>query len=59
MSGGGKAVTYEIPLGTLGAEKDILFKAADSTEKYTSVEDFYDKGDVAPLGRPYFIYRMN
>ncbi len=53
-----KAVTYEIPLGTLGAEKDILFKAADSTEKYTSVEDFYDKGDVAPLGRPYFIYRM-
>ena len=53
-----KAVTYEIPLEALGAEKDILFKAADSTEKYTSVEDFYDKGDVAPLGRPCFIYRM-
>jgi hypothetical protein len=30
---------------------------ADSREKYRRVEDFYDKGDVAPLGRLNFVYR--
>lgn len=35
----------------------VWFKVADSTEAYASVEDFYDKGDVAPLGRLNFVYR--
>ena len=29
----------------------------DSTEELTSIEDFYDKGDAAPLGRLNFVYR--
>ena len=41
-------------------QKDIFtmwFKVADSREAYKAVEDFYDKGDVAPLGRLNFVYR--
>jgi hypothetical protein len=35
----------------------LWFKVGDSREAYNSVEDFYDKGDVAPLGRLNFVYR--
>ena len=35
----------------------LWFKVADSREAYKSIEDFYDKGDVAPLGRLNFVYR--
>ena len=41
-------------------QKDIFtmwFKVADSREAYRSIEDFYDKGDSAPLGRLNFVYR--
>lgn len=44
----------------LGLDKGgftVWFKAADATEPITSVEDFYDKGDAAPLGRLNFVYR--
>lgn len=34
----------------------LWFKVADSREAYTAIEDFYDKGDVAPLGRLNFVY---
>ncbi len=62
-------LTYEIkdnilqlivPRAALGLDHDnftLWFKAADSTEAYTAIEDFYDKGDVAPLGRLNFVYK--
>ena len=62
------AVSYEmkdnqfcikVPRTAVGLDKDsftLWFKVADSTETYTAVEDFYDKGDVAPLGRLNFVY---
>ncbi len=62
-------ITYEIkdnvlklivPRAALGLDHDsftLWFKVADSTETYTAIEDFYDKGDVAPLGRLNFVYR--
>ncbi len=62
-------LTYEIkdnvlkltvPRAALGLDHDnftLWFKAADSTEPYTAIEDFYDMGDVAPLGRLNFVYR--
>ena len=53
-----KAVSYTLPLSALTDDGQLLFKAADSTVRYASVEDFYDKGDVAPLGRLDFIYRF-
>ena len=48
------------PRAVLGLDKDdftLWFKVADSTEELTSVEDFYDKGDAAPLGRLNYVYR--
>ena len=54
-----KTVSYTLPVKAVTDDGTILFKAADSNIKYTSVEDFYDKGDVAPLGRLDFVYRFN
>ena len=48
------------PRGVIGLDSDdftVWFKVADSTEELTSVEDFYDKGDAAPLGRLNYVYR--
>ncbi len=48
------------PRAVLGLDRDdftVWFKAADSTEELTSIEDFYDKGDAAPLGRLNYVYR--
>ncbi len=53
-----KSVTYELPVKALTDADTICFKAADSTDKYVRVEDFYDNGDVAPLGRLDFIYKF-
>ncbi len=49
-----------VPRASLGLDHDnftFWFKVADSTESYTAIEDFYDKGDVAPLGRLNFVYK--
>ena len=43
-------------LGLDGRPFTLWFKAADSTEEYRSVEDFYDSGVVLPLGRLNFTY---
>ncbi len=63
------AVTYEVkenqfcikvPRAAVGLDKEsftLWFKVADSREAYTAIEDFYDKGDVAPLGRLNFVYK--
>ncbi len=37
---------------------DIWFKVADSREEIHSFEDFYINGDVAPLGRFNYVYRV-
>ncbi len=53
-------LTLSVPRTAIGLAHDhftLWFKAADSTEAYCTVEDFYDKGDVAPLGRLNFVYR--
>lgn len=44
-------------MGLDHASFTLWFKVADSREAYTAVEDFYDKGDAAPLGRLNFVYR--
>lgn len=50
---------YEIPhtLLDLNEKFTVLIKAFDGTKKYESVEDFYDIGDVCPLGRFNFVYK--
>ena len=65
----GIAITYEVdgdllrinvPRSALYLDYEyftLWFKVADSREAYKSIEDFYDKGDVAPLGRLNFVYR--
>lgn len=53
-------IKFVVPRAILGLDHDnftLWFKAADSTETYTAIEDFYDKGDVAPLGRLNFVYK--
>ncbi len=64
----GVAITYEaegdllrinVPRSALCLDYGyftLWFKVADSREEYKAVEDFYDKGDVAPLGRLNFVY---
>lgn len=37
---------------------DIWFKVADSRQEISSFEDFYIQGDVAPLGRFNYVYRV-
>ncbi|MBE6649462.1 MAG: hypothetical protein E7614_08110 [Ruminococcaceae bacterium] len=50
-----------VPLEMLNIEDygniNIQFKWADSNEKITTMEGFYEFGDVAPLGRLNWIYR--
>jgi hypothetical protein len=44
-------------LGITGETVTFEFKWADSREAYTSLEDFYENGDVMPVGR--FNYQFN
>ncbi|MBO4422672.1 MAG: hypothetical protein J5879_04495 [Clostridia bacterium] len=53
-----RSVTYELPVSYLTDKDTVYFKAADSKNKYVRVEDFYDNGDTAPLGRLDFIFRF-
>lgn len=56
----GDVMKISVPRSVIGLDHDnftLWFKVADSREKYRKVEDFYDKGDVAPLGRLNFVYR--
>jgi hypothetical protein len=56
----GNTLLLIAPRAALDLDRDdftIWFKVADSTEELTSIEDFYDKGDAAPLGRLNFVYR--
>lgn len=55
----GDKLKLKVPLCALGVDPSdftIWFKAVDSREPIGSVEDFYDKGDAAPLGRMNFVY---
>ena len=53
-----KSVKYILPVSDLTDGDTVCFKAADSAKKYVRVEDFYDNGDVAPLGRLDFVFRF-
>ncbi len=59
----GAEMMIEIPLSMLGIENYneiyVEFKWADADQKtkYTTIEDFYLYGDVAPLGRLNWIYQ--
>ncbi len=56
----GDVMRISVPRKAIGLDRDnftLWFKVADSREKYHNIEDFYDKGDVAPLGRLNFVYR--
>lgn len=46
------SVSVSVPKRLLGTE--LYLKACDSREPITCVEDFYDHGDVLPLGRAFF-----
>ena len=57
----GNRLLVQMPLDlvTTHAEDGVntlWFKVADSREPITSTEDFYDHGDVAPLGRLNYVY---
>ena len=55
----GDVMRISVPRAVIGLDHDnftLWFKVADSREKYRNIEDFYDKGDVAPLGRLNFVY---
>ena len=47
---GENTVVYRVPLMQSSGERYLDFKAADSREAIASDEDFYDHGDVLPLG---------
>ena len=56
----GNLLRLHLPRAAVGLDHEnftLWFKVADSRETYTSIEDFYDKGDVTPLGRLNFVYR--
>ena len=56
----GDVMRISVPRAVIGLDHDnftLWFKVADSREKYRNIEDFYDKGDVAPLRRLNFVYR--
>lgn len=56
----GNVIKFIVPRAAIGldhANFTLWFKVADSTEAYTTIEDFYDKGDAAPLGRLNYVYR--
>ncbi len=52
-------VRYKISREKLGADGEfsLLFKVADGKGTYDTAEDFYDTGDVLPLGRLGYIYK--
>lgn len=54
-------LTVSVLLSDLDLEDNftIWFKVADSREAISSVEDFYDKGDTAPLGRLNYVFKYN
>ncbi len=56
----GNTVKISFPLSLIGMENggEILFKVCDASVQYETVDDFYDKGDVLPMGRPGFILRL-
>ncbi|MBP1586886.1 MAG: hypothetical protein ILO53_00595 [Clostridia bacterium] len=53
-------VTVTVPEALLGLSggSEIWFKVCDSAVPYERIDDFYDKGDVLPMGRPGFVYRL-
>ena len=56
----GNTLRVSVPRTLIGIDHPgftLWFKVADSTETYTAIEDFYDKGDALPLGRLNFVYR--
>ena len=63
LSASGNTVTVTVPLFALSVEpsgiQEIWFKACASRRPYNKVDDFYDTGDVLPLGRLGFVYRMS
>ena len=40
-----------------GRNFELWFKVADSRGKLRNIEDFYDQGDAAPLGRLNYVYK--
>ena len=44
-------------LGVDGKDFELWFKVADSKSKLRNIEDFYDHGDAAPLGRLNYVYK--
>lgn len=56
----GNTVKVSFPLSLIGMENggELLFKVCDSKVPYERIDDFYDKGDVLPMGRPGFILRI-
>ncbi len=54
-----KTVCYSLSREKFGlqGEFELMFKMADGDGKYESVEDFYDIGDVLPLGRLSYLYK--
>ncbi|MBP5730657.1 MAG: hypothetical protein J6X19_05585 [Clostridia bacterium] len=57
----GKRLMLAVPMELLGIEHynriDLQFKLVDSTSKITTMEQFYEDGDAAPLGRPNYVYQ--
>ncbi|MBR5060184.1 MAG: hypothetical protein IKX06_05360 [Clostridia bacterium] len=56
----GSTVTVSVSESLLGisAGDEIWFKVCDSSVPYEKIDDFYDKGDVLPMGRPGFVFRL-
>ena len=55
----GDSIELSIPRDALGiADRSftLWFKAADSRSAISAIEDFYDHGDSAPLGRLNYVY---
>jgi hypothetical protein len=57
----GNQMMIEVPLELLGisdySKINMEFKWADSDTTYTTMEQFYTEGDVAPLGRLNYVYQ--
>lgn len=53
-------LTACVPLAMLGLRPErfeLWFKAADSTKGYERIDQFYEDGDAAPIGRLNYLYR--
>ncbi len=55
----GNTLTVKVKKSDLGLEDSftLWFKVADSTEEIKTFENFYELGDVAPLGRLNYVYK--